>query len=79
MDIFKYHSWQVRAAIFVRRENRERFKQGLSPACAKQVDVFSIEECVFPKNALEVFSSSQEHSERKWVLGTYLVKSVRHS
>lgn len=43
-----YDDWPVRAAVFVRRANRDEFKGRLSPTVRPQVDVFSIEECVFP-------------------------------
>jgi hypothetical protein len=49
----QYDSWEVRAAIFIRKENRDRFEQALPLATRQQVDVFSIEECVFPWDYLE--------------------------
>ncbi|HXN53677.1 MAG TPA: hypothetical protein VN943_17225 [Candidatus Acidoferrum sp.] len=44
----QYDSWEVRQAIFIRKENRDRFEQELPPVTRQRVDVFSIEECVFP-------------------------------
>jgi hypothetical protein len=49
----QYDKWPVRSAVFVRRQNCETFKTRLSPGVKDQVDVFSIEDCVFPWNYWE--------------------------
>jgi hypothetical protein len=44
----EYDGWPVRVAVFIRHDNVEKFKASLSAPVKDQIDVLSIEDCVFP-------------------------------
>ena len=46
----EYGDWKYRVAVFVRKVNRDRFKESLPLDISERVDVFVLEECVFPWN-----------------------------